>query len=399
MVPLSRATRERAAILFEGEAEAACAELERECAENLPMQEHATPESLERIRFAALKSSGGTLAGLAAAIRLAKTDWRDLLVEADFADDVHAHLAWTPVRRAVDIIVRALEEDPTVLVCLVGQTASGKTALATEVAARVGGEIVTADSVQIYREFDIGSGKPSAAEMASAPHHLVSALDPMAPCDAFRFVTLADAVITSVRERGRVPIVCGGTFLWVKALVQGLVPAPAASEPVREAHRKIVETSGRNALHAALAKVDAASAAKLHPNDVVRVSRALEVFETTGKKMSDLHASHGFSEARHKAKLFAIDCTTEDLRARIEKRVDAFIAAGWIDEVRGLIARGRADARAMSSVGYREVAAHLRGEIDATDLKVAIVRSTRVFARRQRTWLGHEPVTWLPPQR
>lgn len=295
----------------------------------------------------------------------------------------------------VDIIVRAIESDPKVLVCVVGQTASGKTALATDVAARVGGEIVTADSVQIYREFDIGSGKPSPAELARAPHHLVSAIDPMSPCDASRFVALADAVIADVRARGRVPIVCGGTFLWVKALVQGLVPAPAASESVREAHRKIVETSGRNALHAALEKVDPASAAKLHPNDVVRVSRALEVFETTGQKMSDLHASHGFSEARHAAKLFAIARTPEDLRARIEKRVGEFLAAGWIDEVRGLVARGRGSARAMGSVGYREVAAHLRGEIDATDLKPAIVRSTRVFARRQRTWLGHEPVTWL----
>ena len=296
---------------------------------------------------------------------------------------------------AVDIIARALEEDPAVLVCIVGQTASGKTALATDVAARVGGEIVTADSVQIYREFDIGSGKPTPAEMARAPHHLVSALDPMTSCDASRFVALADAVIADVRARGRVPIVCGGTFLWVKALVQGLVPAPAATESVREAHRKIVETSGRSALHAALAKVDPAAAAKLHPNDVVRVSRALEVFETTGEKISDLHASHGFSEARHAAKLFAITRTPEDLRARIEKRVDAFLAAGWIDEVRGLVARGRASARAMGSVGYKQIAAHLRGEIPESELRGAIVRATRVFARRQRTWLGHEPVTWL----
>lgn len=298
-----------------------------------------------------------------------------------------------------EIIARALDADPDVLVCVVGQTASGKTALASEVAERVGGEIVTADSVQIYRELDIGSGKPSAAEMARTTHHLVSTLDPLSSCDASRFVGLADAVIADVRARGRVPIVCGGTFLWVKALVQGLVPAPAASEPVREAHRRLVETDGRSALHDALKKVDAASAAKLHPNDVVRVSRALEVFETTGKKMSDLHAAHGFAEARHAAKLFAIERTAEDLRARIEKRVDQFFAAGWIDEVRDLVARGRGDARAMGSVGYREVAAHLRGEIDAAELKTAVVRSTRVFARRQRTWLGHEPVTWLAPQR
>jgi tRNA dimethylallyltransferase len=296
-----------------------------------------------------------------------------------------------------DDVVRAIDADPGVLVCVVGQTASGKTGLATEVAAKCGGEIVTADSVQIYREFDIGSGKPTAEELARAPHHLVSAIDPMSPCDASRFVALADAVIADVRDRGKIPIVCGGTFLWVKALVQGLVPAPAASETVREAHRKVVETAGRNALHDALKKVDPEAAARLHPNDVVRVSRALEVFETTGKKLSELHAEHGFSEVRHRAKLFAIARTPEDLRARIDKRVAAFLDAGWIAEVRELVAKGRSSARAMTSVGYREVAAHVRGELPESELHGEIVRSTRVFARRQKTWLGHEPVTWLEP--
>jgi tRNA dimethylallyltransferase len=295
----------------------------------------------------------------------------------------------------VNAIARALEEDPEVLVCIVGQTASGKTALATEVAARVGGEIVTADSVQIYKEFDVGSGKPSPEEMARAPHHLVSTLDPMVACDASRFVGLADTVIADVRARGRVPIVCGGTFLWVKALVQGLVPAPPANEAAREAHRKLVEAKGRDALHDALRLVDPESAARLHPNDVVRVSRALEVFETTGQKLSALQASHAFGDVRHRAKLFALRRTPDDLRARIEARVTAFLAAGWIDEVRGLLARGRADARAMGSVGYREVAAHVRGELAESELHSTITRSTRIFARRQRTWLGHEPVTWL----
>ena len=293
----------------------------------------------------------------------------------------------------IDPILDVLARDPGVLVCIVGQTASGKTALATEVAARVGGEVVTADSVQIYKEFDVGSGKPTPDERARAPHHLVSTLDPMSACDASRFARLADAVIADVRDRGRVPIVCGGTFLWVKALVQGLAPAPPADEALREKHREIVARDGRAALHAALAKVDPASAARLHPNDVVRVSRALEVFEATGEKMSDLIASHAFGEARHRARLFAIQ--REDLRERIERRVDAFLAAGRIDEVRGLVARGRASARAMGSVGYKQIAAHLRGEIPESELRGAIVRATRVFARRQRTWLGHEPVTWL----
>ena len=297
----------------------------------------------------------------------------------------------------IDSILQALKDEPAALLCIVGQTASGKTELATAVAERIGGEVVTADSVQIYEEFDVGSGKPSAEERARAPHHLVSALGPMSPCDASRFVRLADAVIADVRGRGRVPIVCGGTFLWVKALVQGLAPAPPANDAARARHRELVEREGRAALHAALVKVDPESAARLHPNDVVRVSRALEVFETSGTKMSDLHASHAFGEARHRAKLFAIRREPDELRARIERRVDAFLAAGWIDEVRGLVARGRGSARAMGSVGYKEVAAHLRGEIAEADLPTAIVRATRLFARRQKTWLGHEPVEWLSP--
>jgi tRNA dimethylallyltransferase len=289
----------------------------------------------------------------------------------------------------------ALEADPNVLVCIVGQTASGKTELATEFAVRVKGEIITADSVQIYRELDVGTGKPTPEELALAPHHLVSVLDPMSRADAARFVGLADAVIADVRARGRVPIVCGGTFLWVKALLHGLAPTPAANEEVRARHRLLALEEGRQALHEALKKVDPESAARLHPNDVVRTSRALEVFEATGRTMSELHAAHGFSDARHPSKLFAIRRAPAELDARIARRVDAFLRAGLVAEVRSLLARGRGDARAMGAVGYKETVTHLRGAIAESELPSAIVRATRVFARRQRTWLGHEDVTWL----
>lgn len=295
----------------------------------------------------------------------------------------------------LDALRAAFDADPSVLICIVGPTASGKTALASRFAASVSGEIVTADSVQIYRELDIGSGKPTPEELALAPHHLVSTIDPMSPCDAARFVGLADAVIADVADRGRVPIVCGGSYLWIKALVWGLVDAPPADEAMRARHREMAERDGRAALHEELRKVDPESAARLHPNDVVRVSRALEVFESSGEKMSALHAAHGFAEMRHRAKLFALSCTPGELDARIEARVAAFLRAGWIDEVRALLARGRGDARAMGAVGYREIVAYLRGEIAESELQNAIIRSTRIFARRQRTWLGHEPVTLL----
>jgi tRNA dimethylallyltransferase len=283
------------------------------------------------------------------------------------------------------------------LVAIVGPTASGKTALAVEVAERVGGEIVSADSVQVYRGFDVGSGKPTAEERARAPHHLVDVLDPMDPMDASRFVAMADAAIDDVRRRGRVPIVCGGTFLWVKALLQGLAAAPPADEAVRARHRALADAEGRAALHARLRAVDARSAERLHPNDLLRVSRALEVFELTGEPMSVLQERHAFRTARHEARLFALRLGPDVLRARIEARVDAWLRAGWLDEVRALVASGFAGARAMGSVGYKELAAHVaegRGE-PTPELREKIVQSTRIFARRQRTWLNHEPVTWL----
>ena len=252
--------------------------------------------------------------------------------------------------------------------------------------------------MQIYRGFDIGSGKPSAEELARAPHHLVGAIDPMEPIDAARFAALARAAIADVRARKKRVVVCGGTFLWAKALLFGLAEAPPASPEIRARHRAIAEARGRTALHEELTRIDAESAARLHPNDVVRVSRALEVFELTGKPLSLWQREHAFKDARYDAALAALRVAPEDLARRIDARVRAMLDAGWLDEVRALLAQGYGDARAMGAVGYREVRAHLAGEIPAADLPRAIVRSTRIFARRQRTWLNHEPVTWLGEQ-
>ncbi|MCC6553261.1 MAG: tRNA (adenosine(37)-N6)-dimethylallyltransferase MiaA [Polyangiaceae bacterium] len=314
------------------------------------------------------------------------------------------------------------------LLVVVGPTASGKTELAIRLAERFGGEIVSADSVQIYRELDIGSGKPTAEERARAVHHLVDALDPLDAIDAQRYAELAEAAIAGVRARGRVPIVCGGTFLWIKALVWGLSPGPPADERIRARHRAIAEAEGRAALHARLAAVDPASAARLAPNDLVRVSRALETFELTGRPQSAWHAEHGFRSLRHAARFIGVQRERADLDRRIEARVDAWLAAGWEDEVRRLLAQGYGQARAMGSVGYRQVRARVEGfgakfgaegaggdpeprmstkfgaEGSAqgdpeprvpTDVRDAIVRATRVFARRQRTWLRNLEVAYV----
>jgi tRNA dimethylallyltransferase len=281
------------------------------------------------------------------------------------------------------------------LLAVVGPTASGKTALAIALAERLGGEIISADSVQIYRGFDIGSGKPTVLELARAPHHLVGAFDPLDAVDAAAWSRLAEAAIADVRARGRVPIVCGGTFLWVKALLFGLAQAPAASPAARERHRAIVEEGGRPALHARLREVDAETAGRLHPNDFVRVSRALEVHELSGKPMSAWQREHGFARPRHRARMVAIACDPAALTERITARARAWLSAGWTDEVEALLAKGFGEARAMASVGYAEVRSALAGEMEPGELETRIVRATRVFARRQRTWLNHADVTWL----
>lgn len=280
------------------------------------------------------------------------------------------------------------------LVVVVGPTASGKTDLAIDLARRWGGEVVSADSVQIVRGFDVGSGKPSAAERIAAPHHLIDLVDPLDPMDAARFATLAEEVISGIRARGRVPIVCGGTFLWVKALVQGLAPGAPADAAVRARHAAIVAAEGRVALHARLTEVDPEAAARLSPNDALRVGRALEVFEVTGRTQTAWHAAHGFREARHRARLVGVARDRDVIDARIAARVRSWLEAGWVTEVERLIEAGFRDARAMGSVGYRQVRGAIEGSLGRDALEPAIVRATRTFVRRQRTWLRDEDVVW-----
>ncbi|HEX2882404.1 MAG TPA: tRNA (adenosine(37)-N6)-dimethylallyltransferase MiaA [Polyangiaceae bacterium] len=286
---------------------------------------------------------------------------------------------------------------PSALLLVVGPTASGKTNLSIALAEQLNGEVVSADSVQIYRHFDIGSGKPTLQERRGVPHHLIDEVDAQTPIDAAQFAALAEQRIQEIRGRGRLPIVCGGTFLWVRALIHGLAPAPPKDDSLRAQHRELVELQGRAALHQQLATVDASSAQRLSPNDFVRVSRALEVFQLTGKTLSELQASHGFKEHKHRAILLGITHTPEALTARIETRVADMFARGWLDEVRSLRERGYRGTRPMAAVGYREVNAALdqTAAPEVPALMASIVQKTRVFARRQRTWLREQPVTWL----
>jgi tRNA dimethylallyltransferase len=280
---------------------------------------------------------------------------------------------------------------------VVGPTASGKSELALALAEAKGGEIIGADSVQVYRHFDIGSSKASLEERARVPHHLIDVVDPGEPMDAASYAERAAAAIADVAGRGRLPIVCGGTFLWVRALLFGLAAAPPGDAQARERHARIAETEGRPALHARLAAVDPESAERLNPNDFVRVSRALEVFETSGRPLSAWQGEHGFRTPRFKAKLFGIRWPNDELARRIARRTERALASGWIDEVERLVGLGYRDTRPMQSVGYRQVLEHVDGKLPKDELLLAIDRATKVFARRQRTWLRDRPVAWIEP--
>jgi tRNA dimethylallyltransferase len=280
----------------------------------------------------------------------------------------------------------------------VGPTASGKSALALALAEQLGGEVLSADSMQVYRGFDIGTGKPSSSERERVAHHLIDVADPLDTWDAARWADAAATALRTVRDRGNVPIVCGGSFLWVRALIYGLAAAPPANQAIRDKHRTWAAEAGRAALHARLAEVDPVSAARLAPNDLLRVSRALEVFELTGVPLSQVQAEHGFRAQRFPVRLLGVARTPNELDALIAARVAAMLRAGWVAEVRSLIEGGFAEARVMASVGYRQVYDALQhgNAKDERTLTENIVRATRVFARRQRTWLRDQPVEWLP---
>lgn len=292
----------------------------------------------------------------------------------------------------------SLSEDEPLWV-VVGPTASGKTSLAIELCEAHEGEIVSADSVQVYRHFDIGSGKPSAEERARARHHLIDVIEPHEPMDAARFAELAELAISDIRARGKRPIVCGGTFLWVRALIHGLVPAPPADAELRARHQTRVDEAGRAGLHQDLSRVDPEAAQRLAPNDFVRVSRALEVHELTGVTMTQWQAQHGFKTERHPARLLGVKREKDELDRLIAARVNGMLRAGWVEEARALLERGFADTRPFAAVGYKQVALAVQSgaAIDLVELELQIYRATRVFARRQRTWLRDQPVEWLAP--
>jgi tRNA dimethylallyltransferase len=275
---------------------------------------------------------------------------------------------------------------PTVV--LVGPTASGKSAVALELARQFDGEIISADSAQVYRGMDIGTAKPDAATRASVAHHLLDLIDPTQTYSAARFRSDASDAIAQVRARGRLPIVAGGTMLYIKALREGLSALPPADPAVRAELDARAARIGWPAMHAELACVDPATAARLAPTDSQRIQRALEVHAVTRQPLSALQ---GTRESAH-APMFVIALAPGErskLHAAIARRFDAMLAEGLIEEVVAL--RGRFDLRpelpSMRAVGYRQVLDYLDGRIDRAGLRERGIAATRQLAKRQITWL------------
>ena len=286
------------------------------------------------------------------------------------------------------------------IVCLVGPTASGKSALAMDVAQRLGAEIVSADSRQLYRGLDVGTAKPTAAERARVPHHCLDLVDADATFDVARFSEAASAAIADVCARGRPVLVVGGTGLYVRVLLRGLCPAPPRAPALRAALVERMAARGRPAMHRALVAIDPAAARRISPQDGVRVVRALEVGLATGVPLSRWQARHGFAEAPYDALVIGLARPTPELDRRIAARAEAMVAGGFLDEVRGLRARGiDSDAPALHAVGYREMLACAEGRLDDAAALAATVRATRRFAKRQRTWCRREPeIRWRHPE-
>ncbi|MBN2053560.1 tRNA (adenosine(37)-N6)-dimethylallyltransferase MiaA [bacterium] len=283
-----------------------------------------------------------------------------------------------------------------ILVVIAGPTAIGKTELAVRLAEWLNGEVISADSRQLYRHLDIGTGKPTAEDRRRVTFHLLDVADPPETYSAARYAAAAHEVIGRVLERGSLPIVAGGTGLYIRALVGGLFPSPPADEALRE--RLLKEERERpGCLFARLEKLDPVAAAGIMPANLVRIIRTLEIIMLTGETASAQRQRHGFPDRRYEVLSFGLRMPRVALWTRIERRVDEMFERGLVAEVEGLLARGYDPAApAMSSLGYREVAAMLRGECDLEEAKARMKTGTRRYAKRQMTWFRKEPrLTWI----
>lgn len=284
------------------------------------------------------------------------------------------------------------------LLIICGPTASGKTAVAVEICLALGGEVVSADSMQIYRGMDIGTAKPTAEEKRGVTHHLLNIAEPGEAYSAAAYRVKATQAIEDIFTRGKIPVVCGGTGLYIDALTRPLGFSAQGDESVRKPLEEIAaQECGKERLHAMLRAVDPISADRLHVNDQRRVIRALEIFELTGKTLSEQRALDAAGEGAYRGRLYGLSWPREELYARIDLRVDQMVAEGLVREVESLLSGGlHGRTTAMQGIGYKEIARALAGECLMAEAVERVKQATRNYAKRQLTWFRRdERVTWI----
>ena len=282
---------------------------------------------------------------------------------------------------------------------LMGPTASGKSALAMELVRRLPCDIISVDSALVYRGMDIGTAKPTPAELAVAPHRLIDVRDPLQSYSAADFCQDALQEMTAITAQGRIPLLVGGTMLYYKALLEGLSPLPEADPHIRAVIEAQAAESGWGALHAELCRIDPVAGARIHPNDPQRLSRALEVFRITGKTLTELTQQQGPGLPYQTLQYAIAPLEREILRQRIAERFDAMLALGFETEVRNLMARGdlHPELPSMRCVGYRQMWDYLSGVLDYAEMRYRGIVATNQLAKRQMTWLRgwSHPLIWL----
>lgn len=288
---------------------------------------------------------------------------------------------------------------PKVIV-ICGPTGSGKTAAAIRLAVRFNGQIISADSMQIYRYMDIGTAKPTPLEQQRVPHHLIDVVAPDEPFNAARFADMAQNLISRLQPQGRVPFVVGGTGLYIKALLKGLFQAEPVDPALRSRLKKEAAAHGAAFLHRRLGECDPVTARRIHPNDTYRILRALEIYELTGQSISQHQSDHGFSEKPFSVLKIGLDIDRIELYERINARVDQMMAAGLLQEVKNLLARGYAPTlKSMQSIGYRHLVDFIEGRLSWPEAIRTFKRDTRRYAKRQLTWFKADgEICWVAPE-
>jgi tRNA dimethylallyltransferase len=289
------------------------------------------------------------------------------------------------------------EDNKQKIVIIIGPTASGKTDLALRLAERLDGEIVNADSMQLYRGLDIGTAKPSPELRNRVPHHLIDIADPDQEFSASDFRREAAKAIADIAGRGKRAFIVGGTGLYIRALLQGLVDSPSGAGEVRLELEEEARRRGNGALLGELAKVDSVTAERLHSNDLVRIIRALEVYRMTGNPISQQRSSHGFSGDYYCALKLGLSVERLELYERIDSRVERMMGDGLVDEVQTLLERGFSpQLKALRSIGYRHICAYLSGEYSLAEGVRLMQRDTRRYAKRQMTWFRNDKeINWV----